>query len=190
MLGLNNFIFTDSGIASIQSLKALNDAKSNLPRALSFDTNPDSPTFLSYQFIQIDHIDTVADCDMYEVKFSDVFLNRTITLNCSGDSEIFKYNVIQTDNNSLLNKNYEVVKYLKSNLSRNSLSPGWTRINQLVNYATKSPNIVLGDNVVKYQHRFFKGIEIGYQFIDNKNSVIPVFSCLTTSAFYNFILIK
>lgn len=189
MLNVNNYVYTEVGILSVSDLLSLQESGTLLPKVLTFNTDVESPNYLSYYFTEVDQVEESTDRDIYEVRFVDVFSSRNVVLNATNDSEIFQYNILQTEYNPIINKNYQVIKYLRANTFRSKLNLGWVTLSSLTNYANKSPNVCIGDTVVKFSSRVFKNIENAYSIRFNE-SVVPVFASLTKSTHFNFILIR
>lgn len=193
MINSNNYIYTNKGMLSVIELYDIYKAKliDNtivLPKVISYN----SETF-SYEFVDISTMnktDIENYVHIYEVKITDVFSNRTVTLNCTGDTQLLQYNVIATDTHSISNKFIGVNKYLEGNKNRSKINIGWKSIGDLRNYANQMPCISLGDTVTKYVSRLYKKQEIGYSILDSNGDSIPIFCCMNNSTFYNFILIK
>jgi hypothetical protein len=190
MLNINNYIYTNKGIYSIANLLELYNASAELPKVMTFDTVEASPTIFEYSFVDIDNILETDNVDIYECKFLDIYSNRNITLNCSFDTQIFQYNTLLTDVDPIINKNFQVIRYLNSNITRTKLTPQWTAISTLINYGTKMTNICLGDTVMKFSNRLYLNKEKAYSFRLSDNSVIPIFASLSNSTYYNFVLVK
>lgn len=186
MLSINNFVYTDQGIMSIQDLLDA-QIKGTLPKLMSYDEENSKYFFDLVPF----KIEEIADIDIYELKFVDVFTTRNITMYASKTSQIYQYNLIQTETDSLVNKNFQVGKYLQSNMQRPKLLPRWETITDLTNYANKSPNIGLGDTIIKFISKMYKETTNGYsiKYIDG-GSPVPLFASINRSSQFNFILIK
>lgn len=186
MLSINNFVYTDKGIFSIQNLITAQE-NDNLPKLMTYNT-----TNFNYFFNEDSYIiEEIVDIDIYEIKFVDVFTTRNITMYTDKNTEIFQYNLIQTDNDSIVNKNFQVGKYLQGNITKPRLLPRWEIISDLTNYANKSPNIGLGDTVIKFVSKMFKEKTNGYliKFTSN-NLPVPLFASINRSSQFNFVLIK
>ncbi len=190
MLSINNYIYTNKGIYSLTNLLELYNTSAKMPKVMTFDTDETSSTQFEYSFVEVDSILESDNVDIYECKFLDIYSNRNITVNCSGDTQIFQYNTILTDCDPIINKNFQVVRYLNSNITKMKLLPQWKTILSLINYGTKTPNICLGDTVMKFSSRRFINKEKAYSFRTTDNSIIPVFACLSNSTYYNFVLVK
>lgn len=190
MLSYNNYIHTDRGVMSIEDIYKLYEAELPLPNLMTCNTNILNANYLTFSFVPIHAITITNDLNMFECKFYDQFLCRTISLNCCNNTMIYRYNVISTDINAISNSNYGIINYIKANINNTRLSPEWILINNMVNYATKSPNICLGDTILRFLTKIYRNTEKGYSFIDSEGAVIPVFAGLTKSAHYNFILVK
>lgn len=184
MLNVSNYIYTENGILSVNDLLSLQESGLPLPNVLTFDTDN-----LMYKFTPIDTLVENTDTDIYEVRFIDVFSNRNIIINVTLDTEIFQYNIIRTDNYSIFNKHYQILRYLKANIDRSTLNMRWAPISSLPNYATKSPNLCLGDTLVKFSAKIYKNKEVSYD-IRYNNTKVPVFATLTKSTIFNFILLR
>ena len=143
MLNVNNYIYTEAGIFSVNDLLNLQKNNVLLPKVLTFNTDKESSNYLTYYFTDINEIEEIPKVDIYEVRFVDVFSSRNIILNISDDTEIFQYNVLQTEDHPIINKNYQVIQYLKANIMRTKLNLKWIPIAELTNYANKSPNICM-----------------------------------------------
>jgi hypothetical protein len=194
MLSQINYIYTNNGIYTVNELYtqctayntaiAANAEQTTVtkPSIITFDTD-----LLQYKFTS-DYTITVTDEDnmvnMYECKFIDGYNNRTVTLNCTSDSQIYQYNILVTDKYSLINKNIQVLLYIQNNKTRKKINLGWKSLSELYNYATRMHNICLGDNILKFVSKIYKQPEIGYTIS------VPCFACMTVSTMYNFILIK
>lgn len=189
MLNVNNYIYTEAGIFSVNDLLNLQKNNVLLPKVLTFNTDKESSNYLTYYFTDINEIEEIPKVDIYEVRFVDVFSSRNIILNISADTEIFQYNVLQTEDHPIINKNYQVIQYLKANIMRTKLNLKWIPIAELTNYANKSPNICMGDTVVKFSHKVFKNNESAYCIKFNSN-VVPVFAALSKSTHFNFVLVR
>lgn len=189
MLSVNNYVFTEKGILSISNLLELQEDGLPLPKVLSLDTNSESDTYLQYLFETIDEISEEEDKDIYEIRFVDVYSSRNVIINCTNDSEILQYNALDTEDDPIINKNFQVLKYLNSNLTRTKLLIRWELISDLFNYANKSPNISLGDTVVKFSNKYFRFKEPAYNILCSALK-IPVFASISKSSYWNFILIK
>lgn len=197
MLSQTNYIFTNYGILTMDELftqyttytTAYDKAVANntttteiKPALMTFDTTNYNYNFTTdYTITETDENNMV---DIYECKFLDGYTNRNITLNCTRDTQIYQYNVLNTENSSLINKNIQVLQYIKNNKRRKKINLGWKSLSELYNYATKMHNICLGDNLVKFISKIYKQPEIGYTIS------VPCFASMTISTFYNFILVK
>lgn len=197
MLSQTNYIFTNYGILTMDELftqyttytTAYDEAVANntttaeiKPALMTFDTTNYNYNFTTdYTITETDENNMV---DIYECKFLDGYTNRNITLNCTRDTQIYQYNVLNTENSSIINKNIQVLQYIKNNKRRKKINLGWKSLSELYNYATKMHNICLGDNLVKFISKIYKQPEIGYTIS------VPCFASMTISTFYNFILIK
>lgn len=190
MLNVNNYIYTNKGIYSLTNLLELYNASVEMPKVMTFDTVEASPTIFEYSFVEVDNILETNDVDIYECKFLDIYSNRNITLNCSADTQIFQYNTLLTDYDPIINKNFQVIRYLNSNITRTKLLPQWNALSTMINYGTKMPNICLGDTVMKFSNRIFMNKEKAYSLRASNDSVIPVFASLSNSTYYNFVLVK
>lgn len=189
-LSISNYIYTDKGIYSMTKLNELYAAQSALPKVMTFDVDELSANRFSYSFVDVDNILEVADTEIYECKFVDVYSGRTIVVNCSSDTQIYQYNTLQTDVDPIINVNFKVVQYLVSNVARTKLVPQWKELSGLLNYGTKMTNICLGDTVMKFSNKRFLNTETAYTLRDASNGIIPVFACLTNSTYYNMVLVK
>ena len=98
MLNVNNYVYTEVGLLSINDLLNLQKNNISLPKVLTFNTDKTSPNYLTYYFTDIDEIEENISTNIYEVRFVDVFSSRNIIINATADTEIFQYNVLQTDN--------------------------------------------------------------------------------------------
>lgn len=189
MLSVNNYVYTEVGLLSISDLLSLQKNSLPLPKVLTFNTDTASPNYLTYYFTEVDEVVESTNTDVYEVRFVDVFSSRNIILNATNDTEIFQYNVLQTEDYPVINKNYQVVRYLKANLLRAKLNLRWVAVENLTNFANKSPNVCIGDTVVKFSHKVFRGKESSYS-VKFNSSPVPVFAALTKSTHFNFVLTR
>ena len=185
MITINNYIYTNKGIVSVQDI--FNDFQNTveLPSVMSFND-----TSLEYEFVEVASIVKTDDVDAYECKFNDIYSSRTLVLNAAKESEILQYNTLQTENSPIINKNFQVVKYLTANTSRSKLFLGWKALSELTNYANKSCNIGLGDTVLRFNNKMYKQKDSVYEFFNASEEKIPVFACLAVQTYYNFVLIK
>ena len=194
MINSNNYIYTNKGILSVIELYTIYQSKLTdntivLPKVMTYNLDN-----FNYEFTDISNMNKT-DIEenyvhIYEVKITDVFSNRTVTLNCTGDTQLLQYNVIATDTYPIANKFIGVNKYLEGNKNRSKINIGWKSIGDLRNYANQMPCISLGDTVTKYVSRLYKKQEIGYSILNSNGDSIPIFCCMNNSTFYNFILIK
>lgn len=189
MLNVNNYVYTEEGLLSINDLLNLQKNNILLPKVLTFNTDKTSPNYLTYYFTDIDEIEENIGTNIYEIRFVDVFSSRNIIVNATADTEIFQYNILQTDDHPIINKNYQVIQYLKANILRTKLNLRWIPLFKLTNYANKSPNISIGDTIVKFSHKIFKNTENSYS-IKFNSLTVPVFVALTKSTHFNFVLVK
>lgn len=183
MITINNFIYTEKGIYSVKEFIDELEINSQ-PKVMSFNTET-----LCYEFKTIDDVEIITNLDIYELKFMDVFSARNIILNSTNEAEILQYNVFHTDENSLVNKSFQTLRYINSNINNDRMHLGWKYIKNLFNYANKSPNIVLGDTVVKYVSKRILEKSHIYSF-KFQNEKIPVFSLMSKTTHSNFILIQ
>lgn len=189
MISINNYVYTDRGILSVQDLLDIQTAGGQLPKLMRYRTNITAGETYSYHFDTFDTIVEVEDQEIYELKFVDVMSMRNITLNATKTSSIYQYNVIQTEMDGIINKNFQVTKFLISNYQKTKLLPRWEMISNLTNYANKSPNIGLGDTIIKYVSKVFIGNSKAYVF-HKVGDPIETFCSLTRSTHFNFVLIK
>ncbi len=185
MLGISNFLYTNKGIYSVEEFLNL-DIK---PKVLSFKDDPNDKDFLTYLFQDIDEVEIIKNQEIFEMKFLDVYSNRTIILNGGLETQILQYNIINTAKDPVITKNFQIIKYLTSNINHPKIFFLWKYIKDLLNYSNKSPNICLGDTIVKYSNKIL--LEKGnlYKF-KHKEEIIPVFSLMTKATHNNFLLIK
>lgn len=183
MITLNNFIYTEKGIYSTKEFMDEFILKTH-PKVMSFNADT-----LCYEFQEIDEIETITNLEIYELKFIDVFSSRNIIINSTNTAEILQYNIFHTDFNSLVNKSFQTLRFINSNVDNERLHLEWKQIKNLFNYANKSPNIVLGDTVVKYVSKRILEKSDLYSF-KFENTIIPIFSLMTRTTHSNFILIK
>ena len=127
MISINNFLYTDKGILSVQDLIELQKANAEFPKIMRCKTDFISGEKFSYYFDTFDTIIEAEDQEMYELKFTDVMSMRNITINATKDSSIYQYNAIQTEANPIINKNFQVIKFLNSNLIKTKLLPRWEK---------------------------------------------------------------
>lgn len=185
MITINNYLYTNKGIISIQDLYNDFENESELPLVMTFNT-----ASLLYEFVEVANIVKTDDVDIYECKFNDIYSSRTVVLNAAKESEILQYNTLQTENSPIINKNFQVVKYLTANITRSKLFLGWKALSELTNYANKSCNIGLGDTVLRFNNKVYKQKDSVYEFFNASEEKIPVFACLAVQTYYNFVLIK
>lgn len=185
MIGINNFIYTNKGIYSIEEF--INT--SNKPKVMTFIDNKDDLNFLSYEFQEIDEIEIIENQEIFELKFLDVYSNRTIILYGGLDTDILQYNVVNTEKNPIILTNFQIIKYLASNIDHPKIYFNWKKVKDLLNYSNKSPNICLGDTVIKFTNKILTEKGNLYRFKYKKN-IIPIFSLVTKATHNNFILIK
>lgn len=195
MISVNNYVYTNKGIYSVGELydlytKSLIPANGIvMPEVMTYNIN----TF-NYIFTDINKVvktETKENfVDMYEVRMLDIFSNRNITINCNEDTQLLQYNVILTDINPIEKRFIGVNRYLDGNKSRSKINIGWKSISDMYNYATKMPCIGLGDTIIRYMNKLYKKKEPGYAILDSANQQIPIFVCMNSSTFYNFVLIK
>jgi len=185
MITINNYIYTNKGIVSVQDI--FNDFENvvELPLVMSFNT-----TSFTYEFVEIANIVKTDNIDSYECKFNDIYSSRTASLVAAKESEILQYNTLQTDNSPIINKNFQVLKYLNDNADRSKLFLGWRALSELTNYANKSCNIGLGDTVIRFNNKVYKQKDSVYEFFDFSEEKIPVFASLSVQTYYNFVLIR
>ena len=200
---INNYVYTNLGIHTVETL--LQYIEAHIPfKVLTFNTNfpiqppapapplPIPPEYLSYELVDISGINKIDGAETYETKFHDLYTNRTSICHLGKTSELFVYNVLDTDNNPIIGRNIQIVRYLRSNIKRPKLGLGWRGIHTLQNYANKLPNIALGDSLVKYVTKYYRSQnEPVYQFfktittIDEngietqENIIVPIFTSLT-----------
>lgn len=189
MLNVNNYIYTERGILSINDLIHMQENSEDLPKVLTFNTDKTSDDYLKYYFTSVDSIEESTYQNMYEVRFVDVFSSRNVIVNATIDTEILQYNIVQTDDHPIMNKNYQVIRYLKANIHHPKININWVPLSALLNYANKSPNICVGDTVIKFSNKIFRGIENAY-YLKKYDDVLPVFAALTKSTHFNFVLVK
>lgn len=194
MLSCNNYIYTNIGIVTVDSLYKLYKNNEELPLLLTFDTTTYTFSFTNIAKVirQPEVINNNANnyVDIYDCNFVDIYSTRNVKLNCTKDTQIFQYNTLQTDNSPIINKNIQVISYLKNNSTKTKLNAGWKIINNLYNYSTHMCNLCLGDTVMRYVSKCFKEREVGYSILNNNNESIPLFASMTKSTFYNFVFIK
>ena len=179
-----NYIYTAKGFYTVQEYidsLVLNEA----PKVFSF--NEDT---LEYILSPIDEVEeSTTLINTFEVKFSDVYSSRNIIVNVGEEAEILQYNIIHTEKFPILDKKFQIIKYLEANKTNERIHFGWKKITTLFNYSNKCPNITLGDTLVKFVNRILIEPEKIYSFKFEGNT-IPIFTSLTKTTHSNFILLK
>lgn len=183
MLTSSNYIYTSKGIYTIDEyIAAFNNEVA--PNIITFNED-----LLEYEFISIDEIEEIDDKIIFEATFVDLYSTRNVTINLADCAEILQYNILHTNLNPIINKTYQVIRYLESNKNEPRIHIQWKEIKSLLNYSNKCPNITLGDTLSKFVHRDLINSSKVYSF--KKLGVkIPIFASLSKTTHSNFILIR
>lgn len=184
MITANNFIYTEKGLYSVLDFLSAFNLKASVPKVMSFNE-----VDLCYEFREIDEIEEIDIYETYELKFVDIFSTRNIILNSTNEAEILQYNIFHTEYDSLVNKSFQVLKFINSNSDNDKLHLEWKTVKNLFNYANKSPNISLGDTIIKFVAKRLLEPTTLYSF-KYEDEKVPIFSLMTRTTHSNFILIK
>lgn len=198
-IGPDMLVLSDIGVKNISDLYRDFIEERELPNLLSYDTIEKK---LKYKPIL--KIVLHEDVELYVAKFYDTFMSKMSAVVCSPDTEILRYDIINTKVEPIVGGSYNVYGYLKSNWQY--ADPGWQKISELLNHGAIAPNLSSGDLVTKFIERKIFASDNAYEVftgrkeikVDKKTSepiitdcseVLPIFISQSFHFNYNFTLV-
>lgn len=186
-IGDNVFIHIIDAHGSVYDINKLIDIDSDLDKInISSDININAAQKLYFRSNYT--ITKVDDVDLLQVRFSDHLSSRMSDIICSGDGEIFQYDIKPVSNEPIIDKTRNVYQYLTNN--HTIIETLWKDINSLVSFGVMMPNLTFSDIVTRFLDKSIFINNTAYTFTDNITGLaIPLFVNRNTNH-SNFILIR
>jgi hypothetical protein len=96
-------------------------------------------------------------------------MSKMTALVSSANTEILRYDIINTREEPIIGGSFNVYAYLYKNWKM--ADPDWQPISELINYGAIAPNLASGDLVVKYVERKFFANDYGYELFTGRNEI-------------------
>lgn len=199
-LGPDTLVMTNRGVKNVSELFRDYTNEVKLPEILTFDTH-----FRVMKYKPLLKITQHEDIELYTSKFYDTYMSKMTAMATSKDTEILRYDIVNTKNEPIIGGSYNVYSYLYNNWKAANVE--WEPISNLLNHGSIAPNLASGDLVVKFIERKVLVEDFGYKLFSGKKEVktrkrdsepevqdlyeeVPVFVSQSFHFNYNFVFVK
>lgn len=199
-LGPDTLLLTNIGVRNISELYRDYENETKLPEVLTYDTH-----FKILKYVPLVKIERIDDVELYTTKFYDTFMSKMTALACSRDTEILRYDIVNTKVEPIIGGSYNVYGYLRGNWKL--ADADWEPISGILNHGAIAPNLASGDLVVKFIERKVLCNDFGYRVFTGKKEIktrkkdsepniqdlyeeVPVFASQSFHFNYNFIFVR
>lgn len=206
LLGPDTLIITNIGMKNVSELyrdyqTSVDDQTDpKLPEVLTYDTH-----FRKLKFVPLLKVEQHDDVELYQSKFYDTFMSKMTALVSSKDTEILRYDIVNTKLEPIIGGSYNVYSYLYHNWKK--ADPDWEPISSLLNHGAVAPNLASGDLVSKFVERQVLVSDFAYSVytgrkdiktrkkdsepkLEDRFEAVPVFASQSFHFNYNFIFVR
>jgi hypothetical protein len=163
-LGPDTLILSNIGAKNISELYRDYEGGSTLPELLTYDLIDRKLVYKPVLKI-IKH----EDSELYISKYYDTFMSKMTGVVSSKETEILRYDIINTREEPIVGGSFNVYAYLYRNWKL--ADPDWQPISELLNHGAIAPNLASGDLVVKFVERKFFASDNGYEIFTGRKEI-------------------